>query len=312
MASFDFNCASVGLGGRRRLYAGAHGHPQDGHRPVRSRTDAAARCAEDFRPVSTELFMLNSIGNLNAVHVAVVDGDLGPVEDVLFDDLSWAIRYLVVDAGAWLNERDVLISPYSIKQPVARDGPIEVALTRRLVRSSPDIDTHRPISRGQERELLGHYHYPEYWSGGGLWALRAMPYPLVIPVASADHHARRAVAPSAFHAGDMALRSAEQVAHYEVQATGESIGHVEDFVFDDESWLIRYLVVDTRGWWPAGRKVLIGLHWLDRVDWAQQRIHVTLTREQLRSSPAYEDVGAIHRDYETRLHANYQRPGYWA
>ena len=46
--------------------------------------------------------------------------------------------------------------------------------------------------------------------------------------------------------------------------------------------------------------------------WASQRIHVSLTREQVKCSPVYQDVASIHRDYEVLLHANYQRPGYWA
>ena len=250
--------------------------------------------------------MLNSVSHVTRAHVRAVDGDVGPVDDVLFDDRSWAIRYLVVDAGSWLNERDVLISPYSIKQPVGQGEQIDVALTRRLVRTSPDVDAHRPVSRQQERELLHHYHYPEYWDGAGLWALSAMPFPRVTPLVHDD------AAPGG-GPKDMQLRSAEQVSSYEVHATGNTIGQVQDFVFDDDSWLIRYLVVDTHSWWPGGGKVLIGLHWLDRVDWARQQIHVTLTREQVRSSPVHEGTASsIHRDFETRLHANYQRPGYWA
>lgn len=256
--------------------------------------------------------MLNSISRITAAHVTAADGDIGPVDDALFDDRSWAIRYLVVDAGTWLDEREVLISPYSIKQPVGQGQEIEVALTRRLVRASPDIDTHRPVSRLQERELLRHYHYPEYWDGGGLWALGAMPYPSTTPLTRAAHHARHSVAPGDDHAPDMQLRSAEHVFDHDIQAGGHTLGQVEDFVFDDESWLIRYLVVDTRSWWPGGRKVLIALHWVDRVDWARQQIHVTLTREQVQSSPVFEDLASIHRDDETRLHANYLRPGCWA
>lgn len=58
--------------------------------------------------------------------------------------------------------------------------------------------------------------------------------------------------------------------------------------------------------------MLVGRPWVDRIDWAGQRIHVTLTRDQLRSSPVYQDAAAIQRDYEIHPHANYQRPGYRA
>jgi hypothetical protein len=56
--------------------------------------------------------------------------------------------------------------------------------------------------------------------------------------------------------GDMHLRSANNVAGYYIEATDGEIGHVEDFIIDDETWEIRYMVVDIRNWLP-GKKVLI-------------------------------------------------------
>jgi sporulation protein YlmC with PRC-barrel domain len=250
--------------------------------------------------------MLNSVSHVTEARVMAVDGDIGPVQDLLFDDRSWVIRYLVVDAGTWLAERDVLISPYSVKQPLGQDKRIDVALTRRLVRTSPALDIDQPVSREQEQEFLRHYHYPAYWDGGGLWALGPTPYPSVAPLPRTVHESTHD------YPVDMQLRSAERVSGYEVQAGGHGIGPVQDFIFDDESWQIRYLVVDTRSWWPGGREVLVGLPWVDRIDWPKQQIHVTLTREQVRCSPVYQDAASIHRDYEVLLHANYERPGYWA
>jgi uncharacterized protein YrrD len=250
--------------------------------------------------------MFNSVSHVTTAHVQAVDGDIGPVEDVLFDDHGWVIRYLVLDAGSWLAERQVLISPYSVKQPMGRDRVIDVALTRRLVRGSPAFDIDLPVSREQEQEFLRHYHYPAYWDGGGRWALGAVPYPSIAPPPTANRGAA-----SGYPAG-MQLRSAGQMEGFEVLAEDQSIGEVHDLVFDDESWQIRYLIVDTQSWWPGGRKVLLGLPWVDRIDWDRLTIHVALAREQIKCSPAYQDVASLHRDYEVLLHANYQRAGYWA
>ena len=96
-----------------------------------------------------------------------------------------------------------------------------------------------------------------------------------------------------------------------IDADDGEIGHVKRAFFDDRTWAIRYLVVDTSNWWPLGRRVLIGAHWADRIDWATRRLHVRLTRAQVKASPVFEDVGSIHREYGMRLHQNYQRPGYW-
>jgi hypothetical protein len=250
--------------------------------------------------------MFNSASHITTAHVKAVDGDIGPVEHLLFDDHQWVIRYLVVDAGTWLADRDVLISPYSIVQPLRWDRVVDVALTRRLVRTSPALDVGQPISHENEQEFRRHYHYPAYWEGGGLWALGAVPYPSVAPLPTVD---RLTSAP--FPEG-MRLRSNAQLEGFEVHAVDGCIGEVEDLIFDDQSWVIRYLVVDTKSWWPGGRRVLVGLPWVDRMDWDRQQIHVTLSREQVKCSPGYQDVASIHRDYEISLHVNYQRQGYWA
>jgi hypothetical protein len=248
--------------------------------------------------------MFNSFSNVTTTRVHAVDGDVGPVMDVLFDDRDWVMRYLVVDAGTWLAEREVLISPYSIKQPVGRDGLIDVALTRRLVRASPALDIDQPVSRQQEQEFRRHYHYPAYWDGGGLWALGALPYPSIAPHPDAAHGAL-----ADQQAVDMQLRSAEQVCGYEVLGADQGIGVVEDFIFDDESWQIRYLVVDMQGEPPDARRVLIGRPWVERIDWAGQRIHLAMTREQAGHGPTEQDLAAIHRGDEVLRHANHWRPG---
>ena len=260
--------------------------------------------------------MLNSISHLNGSKVSASDGDIGHVKDAFFDDRGWAVRYLVVDAGTWITGREVLISPYSVKQPLGNEKHVHLSLSQAQVRGSPDVDTHQPVSRQHERDFLGYYAYPEYWEGASLWGSGAMPFPpLLVSPESADRAsdmaANRSMHERDFRAADSHLRSATHVMGYDIQATDDSIGQVQDFIFDDENWAIRYRVVDTRKWWPGGRKVLVGMHWADRIDWATKKVHVRMTREQVRNSPSFEDVGSIHREYEMKLHSNYQRNGYW-
>jgi hypothetical protein len=255
--------------------------------------------------------MLNSISHLGGSTLIADDGEIGHVRQAFFDDRTWTIRYLVVDAGTWLTGREVLISPYAVRQPLGSESSVHVALTRQQVKESPDVDTHQPVSRQHERQLMRHYAYPDYWDGGGLWAMGAMPYPPPLAPERAELQADKALEERELKAGEVHLRSTNAVAGYEIQARDDSIGHVQDFIFDDETWAIRYLVVDTSNWWPLGRKVLIGVNWADGIDWATRKVFVRLTREQVEASPVFEDVGSIHREYEMRLHQNYQRPGYW-
>ena len=128
-----------------------------------------------------------------------------------------------------------------------------------------------------------------------------------LPLVSAEIDAR----PDHVPAGDVHLRSSAAVTGYDIQASDGSIGHVKDFILDDESWAIRYLLVDTRNWWAGGQKVLVATRWIANIDWAGSTVHVELTREQIRNSPPYEEDAPIDRDYEERLHEAYSREGYW-
>lgn len=270
--------------------------------------------------------MINHIGHLKGSTIAATDGEIGRVTGAYFDDKTWTIRYLVVDTGTWLSDRKVLISPYSVLQPLRAERPIAVSLTRQQIMDSPDIDTQKPVSRQHESEYLSYYAYPPYWEGGALWGLAALPQlPLADPqldlagaraAAGAAQSGRSGRSDGGDDAGDTAvgdvhLRSSSEVIGYDIQASDDSIGHVKDLVFDDESWAIRYFVVDTRNWLPGGRKVLIGTHWIEQIDWPTRAVRVALTREQVRNSPQFEELEPVTREYENRLHEAYKRQGYW-
>jgi len=111
-------------------------------------------------------------------------------------------------------------------------------------------------------------------------------------------------------AWDPHLRSTSAVSGYKMEALDGEIGHLDDFVIDDETWAIRYLVVSTRNWWPGG-KVLISPQWIERVDWKEASISVNLSRDAIKRSPEYTEDALITRDYEAGLHGHYHRPGYW-
>jgi hypothetical protein len=106
------------------------------------------------------------------------------------------------------------------------------------------------------------------------------------------------------------LRSTHAVNGYSIQALDGELGHVEDFIVDDETWAIRYLIVNTGTWWP-GKRVLISPLWIGKVSWTKSNVAVNLSRETIKESPEYTDESLITRDYEIGLHGHYNRKGYW-
>ena len=105
-------------------------------------------------------------------------------------------------------------------------------------------------------------------------------------------------------------RSASDVPACVIQARDGEIGHVDDFLLDDRSWTIRWLVVDTGKWLP-GKHVLVAPDWVEDVASTERAVRVGLTRAQIESAPEYDRRLPVDREYEQRLFAHYGRPGYW-
>lgn len=96
-----------------------------------------------------------------------------------------------------------------------------------------------------------------------------------------------------------------------LMAIDGELGKVKDFYFDDGTWVIRYLVVDTGHWLP-GQKVLIAPDSLGKPDWDNRVLPVKLTREQIRMSPPVEADKPVSRQHEEQLAGYYGWPTYWA
>jgi hypothetical protein len=109
---------------------------------------------------------------------------------------------------------------------------------------------------------------------------------------------------------DPNLRSTYDVSGHHIQATDGELGHVEDFILDDETWAIRYLSIDTRNWW-VGKKVLIAPQWIERISWDESKVFVNLSCKTIKQSPEYTEESLLTREYETELHDYYNRQGYW-
>jgi hypothetical protein len=255
--------------------------------------------------------MLRKTKDLVGARLAAQDGDIGHVKDFYFDDRSWTFRYLVADTGKWLEDRQVLLSPFAVRG--LEEHPhkiIQVNLSKAQIEASPSIEEHKPISRQYELEYLQYYGWPEYWPGPLLWGPVEAPWAYIPAGApSLPAHPVNPLDTS----GDAHLRSARDISGfsgYQIQALDQVFGHVEYFIFEDQNWAIRYLVCDTRNWWP-GKHFLLSPQWIAWVSWSESRVYVDLDREAIRRAPEYHPDIVINREYERLLFSHYNREPYW-
>src|ERR1700721_3737798 len=106
------------------------------------------------------------------------------------------------------------------------------------------------------------------------------------------------------------LRSIKQLYGKALDTTEDDIGHVKDFYFNDQLWVVRYLIADT-GSWLSGRLVLISPHAFCKFHQDGESLLVNLPREPIENSPAIDSHKPVSRQYAEEYYRYYGWPVYW-
>jgi uncharacterized protein YrrD len=241
--------------------------------------------------------MIRSIKELRGKKMSAVDEVIGKLVDIYFEENTWVVRYLVVEVGDWLDRNTLLFSPLAV---TLHEEGINIGIKREMIEKSPPINIERPFSRQQEVELHRYYDWPFYWI-----RLDHSSYPLIemyTEMQKAGNIEEEAEDPN--------LRSVREVKGYRIAARDGDIGRVDDFLIDEDSWKLLYMVVDTGSWLP-GRKVLVSPTWVEEIDWNGSRVRVDLDQDTIRNSPEYDPSELPDREYENQLYEHYERDKYW-
>ena len=107
------------------------------------------------------------------------------------------------------------------------------------------------------------------------------------------------------------LRNTKELDEYAIEATDGPLGHIKDFYFDDDAWVVRYLVVET-GSWLDSRKLLISPIAIQDPNWPQRTLPVSMTKQQVKDSPAIDTDRPVSRLNEEQYADYYDYPYYWA
>jgi len=249
--------------------------------------------------------MLRSLKELEGYRVCATDGEVGAVKNFFLDDEFWAVRYLVVEAGGFFEGRQVLVSPISFLKAEWGTSQFHLALTMDKVKHCPGVDTDQPVSRQHELAFSQYYGYPNYWGASGVWGMTGDPSMMALAIERA-----MPVGVPDLSTADVHLRSAAELRGYHIEGSDGQIGQVHDFIVDDATWEVRYLVINTSNWW-MGKEVLVSPLWASSVSWEERIVHVDMSRQSIRESPEWDPSAGVNREYETSLYDYYGRPVYW-
>ncbi|MFO1498811.1 MAG: PRC-barrel domain-containing protein [Verrucomicrobiota bacterium] len=106
---------------------------------------------------------LRSVKELVGYHIQARDGEIGHVADLVVEDATWAIRYLVVDTRNWLPGKKVLVAPPWIENVSWERSMVVADLPRALIEQAPPYDSEALLTRDYEVSLFKHYSREGYW-----------------------------------------------------------------------------------------------------------------------------------------------------
>lgn len=220
--------------------------------------------------------MLITTTELQGRPVLALDAPVGRVEDFLFDDKNWVVRYLVVRTGSWLSNDLFLLSPHVLGPLAAGAGAVRVRLLKRQIEASPPLEAPLQVSRRYEEAYYRHFSLPEYWSGSALWGQSSQPLISPGPRSAQDSKLH-------CHREEGHLRSAHALAGFHLLTAGASAGRVKGFEINLSGWEIQHLVVRPSHWF-ASREVLVAPTKIDFIGYEDAIVHTSLPREDLQGS----------------------------
>lgn len=241
--------------------------------------------------------MLHTLNDLGNFTVNAIDGYVGKVKDFYFDDRTWKIRYLVVESGTWLKNRKVLLQGDAIKYVSMENKTLTLDASMYDVKNGPSIDRDIAISPQSEIDYLSYYGYSFYRASSGVdvHGLEQDDGQIAEVFANVDSVRRQY--------GDRHLRSCKEIINYAIEAIDSEVGHLQGILFDDDTWSVAYLMVNTSNWW-LGHQVLIEPQSIKDVSWGDARIYLDLLRQQVQDAPIYDpDTLDVNESYSYQKNA---------
>jgi sporulation protein YlmC with PRC-barrel domain len=259
--------------------------------------------------------MPSSINEFIGYSIQATDGEIGTIRDFLFDDEAMSIRHIVVRSGSWLAHRDLLISPISIEAVITDEKTIAVALTKRQIESSPDIETGKTVSRQMEAAIFDHYNWPYYWGGSSAWGMPT--YPGLMATSQNIGQGRQYALQSELQKtgkdlreSDVHLRSVKEILGYRIKGSDKPFGRIDDIFVDAATWHMRYLVLNLDGR-LIPEATLIPIECVKSISWADREFHLSRTEGDVQNAPQLRSRHPLNREAEKEIYEYYGRSGYW-
>ncbi|GGY69239.1 hypothetical protein GCM10011613_11940 [Cellvibrio zantedeschiae] len=224
--------------------------------------------------------MLHTLHDLESFTVNAADGYIGKVKDFYFDDRTWTIRYLVAETGTWLKNRKVLLPATAIKFVNLQEKNLTLDISMYQVKNGPAIDDNISLTPQTEIDYLSYYGYSFYRGVTDAHGYDQEDDRKLAEIFACIDAVRRTY-------GDRHLRSCQEIINYDIEASDSDVGYLQGMVFDEDTWSVSYLMVNTSNWW-LGHQVLVEPQLIKDISWGDARIYVDMLRQQVQDAPIFD------------------------
>jgi hypothetical protein len=219
-------------------------------------------------------------------------GEFGEISGFLINAQSWSVRYLVVEVGS----REVLLSTRALGQPDRVQQVLPITVSREKVMNSPDIDTSKHLTREMERKVYDFYEWPYDWDPNEV--PETLPGDLTaVPLIEMELEREEQLVPQTGGRNQpgVNLFNSEDLLGYNVYASNDdrNSGRLHDFFVDSRQWNLRYMVIDTSGLFPGGKKVALAPSWIEAIDEKNSRVIVNLKEETIKNTPEFRSLDEL-------------------
>lgn len=228
--------------------------------------------------------MITRYSDFKKIKVHALDGEVGTVKDVLFDDKHWIIRYFVVDTSFWLPFKKVLMVPHTTTY--IQEGEyhyLHTGMTKDQIEQGPQPTEDLPVSRQFEEKLHLFYGWNPWW--GSPLTVKG-PYKNLV---ATDRMLWNELIKARDNKFDESLRSTNEVMHYAIRSSDEAeFGTVSDFLLDTDDWTITDTCMKTSSVPFMGKEFICSPMYISDINYLGKVLSVDIEEENLLASPHFD------------------------
>ncbi|MDQ8204719.1 hypothetical protein [Pelagicoccus sp. SDUM812003] len=215
--------------------------------------------------------MLTDTKTLSPKPIQSSQGKMGRVADFYVDDRIWRIPYLVMETDSWLRGRLALLAPVAFDpNAFASLDAFRVNLSKDQAENCPPFDSFPAVPRSYLQRVQQHYQWEDCSSDvdKGNTSIGGMDAP---------------VQPSQLSGDESHVRTLKSFSGLRLHASDGPIGRLVSMTMDTRTWEIAELVIEI-GHWLSVKRIPILPDSVNRIDYDDATIHVTLTKDEIRET----------------------------